>query len=678
VWVLVLVAAVTALPVPFVPQERDTCAAAALSMVMGYHGRAVAHDEVAFALVEKELRGIRGSRLADFARERGMVAIAFAGDVGLLREHVGRGRPLILALDAGRGRYHDVVAIGFDDRRRRVIVHDPARGPSRAVGLATLARKWKATGNWALLVQPAGEPTADSSGAGQTGRPRNDSAAGRPRNDGSYEALVAEAIAAGRDGEEALAAAALERAIAIDPHRPEALTERGGLRFLQGRYGEAAEDLRRSLSRREDAYARDLLAASLQLDGRELEALAAWNPLGKPTLGALEISGITRTRDEVARREIGIERGDLLTPRALRAARRRLEETGAFDRVTLRTAPAGDGRASLEVALAERHGLGRGVLDVALTTGVNLAWKRLRVRYANLGGTGVGLGGSWRWQENREELAVQVQWPRLLGLPLVARASGFGGEQAFTLGSAFDMRRHGLDLSARIVRGDGSVATLGLRARERTFSAFHPDAPPGRLVGLEAALERRVVETRRHRLGLTARGFAALPGLGSDLRYAQADAEVRYEGVLSKVEGRTVERSVLAVRLRAGGGTQGLPVDEMYAPGISPESDLPLRAHPLASDGAIGRNPVGRSVLLGNAEWRQRVLHRPSFDVGLVAFADAARVGRAAVGSASTTLVDAGVGLRLSLLAGPTLRVDHAWGLRDGNRTLFVGLGQAF
>lgn len=670
-WPLALLLAVTALPVPFARQEKDTCAAAALAMVMGYHGRAVSHDEVASALVEKELRGIRGSRLADFARERGMVAVAFAGDVGLLREHVGRGRPLILALDAGRGRFHDVVVIGWDDARRSVIIHDPARGPSRAVALASLARKWKATGNWALLVQPAGEPTADSSGAGQAERPRNDS---------GYDAPVAEAIAAGRSGDEARAAAALERAIAIDPQRSEAFTERGGLRFLQGRYGEATEDLRRSLARHEDAYARDLLAASLQLDGRELEALAAWNPLGQPTLGALEISGIAHTRDEVARREIGIEPGDLLTPGALRAARRRLEETGVFDRVTLRTAPAGDGRASLDVALAERHGLGRGVVDVALTTGVNLAWKRLRVRYANLSGTGVSLGGSWRWQENREELAVQLQWPRPLGLPFVARASGFGGEQAYALGGAFDMRRHGLDLSARHVRGDGSVATLGLRARDRTFSAFHPDAPPGRLVGLEAALEKRLVETRRHRLGLTTRAFAALPGLGSDLRYAQADAEARYEGVLSTVEGRTVERSVLAVRLRAGAGTDGLPVDEMYAPGISPESDLPLRAHPLTIDGAIGRNPVGRSVLLGNAEWRQRVLHRTSFDVGLVAFADTARVGRVAAGSASTsaTLIDAGVGLRLSLLAGPTLRLDHAWGLRDGNRTLFVGLGQAF
>jgi hypothetical protein len=116
----------------------------------------------------------------------------------------------------------------------------------------------------------------------------------------------------------------------------------------------------------------------------------------------------------------------------------------------------------------------------------------------------------------------------------------------------------------------------------------------------------------------------------------------------------------------------------MYAPGISPESDLPLRAHPLTREGVLGVNPVGRSVLLLNAEWRQRLVHRTSWDLGVVAFSDTAWVGRPAEGSATRWLEDVGVGLRLSLLARLTLRVDHAWGLLDDRRALFVGLSQAF
>jgi tetratricopeptide (TPR) repeat protein len=542
-----------------------------------------------------------------------------------------------------------------------------------------------------------GAETADSSGEGTTGAlgmtgratgalgmTRTEGTAEAPRNDralpdaAEYDSLVAGALEAGRAERYAEAMHALDRAIALAPGRPEAWTERGGVHFLDGRYEEAVADLRRSLALRDDAYARDLLASSLHLAGRELEALAAWNPLGRPALNAVEIGGLKKTSDRVARREIGLAEGETLTVAGLRAARRRLEETGLFERITLRPQPRGDGTANLDVALAERHGLAHGPVDFLVSTGVDLAWQRLRLRYSNLGGGGVSLAASHRWQENRPETALQLQWPRPLGLPASLRLAGFRGEQAYELGGAFDMRRRGIDVGLRHVLGGGTVASAGLRLRDRAFSAARLDARPGILAGLEAGLDTRLVEGRRHRLDATARVFAAGRALGSDVGYGQADAELRYEGLLSKPEGLTVERSVLAVRVRGGWGSDGLPVDEMYAPGVSPESDLPLRAHPLTRGGVLGANPVGRSVFLVNAEWRQRLVHRASWDFGAVAFSDTSWVGRPAEGSATKWLQDVGVGLRFSLLAGPTVRVDHAWGLVDGRRTLFIGLSQAF
>jgi hypothetical protein len=681
---LVLATAI-ALPVPYVPQEKDTCGAAALAMVMGYWGREVPHGEIAAALVEEELQGIRGSRLADFARARGMSAIAFAGEWDVVREHLAKGRPVVLAIDAGRGRLHDVVALGIDDGRAEVIVHDPARGPERRIGKKDLEKRWAKSGRWALLVTPrdtdvpgpegpAGAEIADPSGPVTTEAPRDDGAA---RGD-QYEAVVARAVEAGKAERYAEAAALLDQAIAAEPERPEAWTERGGVRFLEAKYDDAAADLARSLRLRESGYTRDLLGSSLHLAGREREALEAWNAAGRPTLRAVEIGGLEKTDDRVARREIGLALGETLTLAGLRAARRRLEETGVFERVTLRPQPRGDGTADLDVALAERHGLAHGPIDFLVTTGVNLAWKRLRLRYSNVGGRGVSAGGSFRWQENRPEAVLQLQWPRPLGLPATLRLSGFRGEQAYDLGSWFDMRRRGIDLGLRHVLGGGTVASAGLRVRDRQFSAPRPDAPAGLVAGLEAGLESRLVETRRHRLDATARVFAAGRALGSDVAFRQADGELRYEAVLSRPEDLSVQRSVLAVRVRGGWGSDGLPVDEMYAPGVSPESDLPLRAHPLTRDGALGVNPVGRSVVLVNAEWRQRLLHRSSWDLGAVAFSDNAGVFRAASGSASGWLHDVGVGLRYSLLAGPTIRIDHAWGRVDGRRTLFVGLSQAF
>ena len=149
---LLVAAASALLEVPFVPQQKDTCAAASLAMVMQYWQAPAEHDEIAAALLSPELHGIAGSRLTDFARERGFQAIAYEGDAENLREYVGKGRPLIVAWKMGRTRYHDVVVVGFQDDA--VVVNDPDAGPGRAVPAKTFEKRWAGAGHWTLLVLP--------------------------------------------------------------------------------------------------------------------------------------------------------------------------------------------------------------------------------------------------------------------------------------------------------------------------------------------------------------------------------------------------------------------------------------------------------------------------------------------------------------------------------------------
>ena len=151
----ILAAALAAhLEVPFVPQQKDTCGAAALSMVLRYWGQDATHDAIAGELKEPELRGIAGSKLAAYAAGRGMTAVPHSGDVAHLRAYVAKGYPMIVAWGLGRGRYHDVVVIGFDDAKGDVIVHDPARGAARPVDVKTFAKRWAAAGHWTLIVAP--------------------------------------------------------------------------------------------------------------------------------------------------------------------------------------------------------------------------------------------------------------------------------------------------------------------------------------------------------------------------------------------------------------------------------------------------------------------------------------------------------------------------------------------
>ncbi len=149
---LALILTTSSLGVPFVSQHKDTCGAAALAMVLRYWKEDVSQDDVARALVRPELHGIAGSRLAEFARGRGLEAVTYRGDMAQLRDFLGKGRPLIVAWHLGGSRYHDVVVVGFDDERGAVLVNDPAAGASRAVSVVKFEKRWAGAGYWTLLV----------------------------------------------------------------------------------------------------------------------------------------------------------------------------------------------------------------------------------------------------------------------------------------------------------------------------------------------------------------------------------------------------------------------------------------------------------------------------------------------------------------------------------------------
>ena len=141
------------LAVPFVPQQKDTCGAASLTMVMRYWGDDVTHDQVAATIVEAEKPGIAGSRLEAFARGRGYFALAYEADAAQLRESLAKGRPLIVALRVAGGFDHDVVVTGMDGKGD-VRLHDPALGRDRQMARAEFEERWTGAGHWALLVLP--------------------------------------------------------------------------------------------------------------------------------------------------------------------------------------------------------------------------------------------------------------------------------------------------------------------------------------------------------------------------------------------------------------------------------------------------------------------------------------------------------------------------------------------
>jgi predicted double-glycine peptidase len=147
------------LDVPFVPQERNACGAASISMIMQYWsvGDPGAADPLLIQelLYSEEAKGIYAGDMQTYLQQQGFSTFAFKGEWSDLRQHLARGRPLIVCLGNRAGSpLHYVVVVGLDLQRERVLLNDPARKKLVQMDRKRFENSWKTTDNWTLLALP--------------------------------------------------------------------------------------------------------------------------------------------------------------------------------------------------------------------------------------------------------------------------------------------------------------------------------------------------------------------------------------------------------------------------------------------------------------------------------------------------------------------------------------------
>lgn len=150
--------------VPFVPQPRDGCGAASLSMVMKYwaqqqHQPAPPASDVAaiqHQLYSPRLHGITPEAMETYLRQHGFLAFAIDGQWSDLMQQLSKGRPVIVALrPRGQTELHYVVIAGIDPENAQVMMNDPAVRKLLAQDRAAFEKDWSATHDWMLLAVPA-------------------------------------------------------------------------------------------------------------------------------------------------------------------------------------------------------------------------------------------------------------------------------------------------------------------------------------------------------------------------------------------------------------------------------------------------------------------------------------------------------------------------------------------
>ena len=151
------------LDVPFVKQEKDGCGAASVAMVMQYwqkqQGSAASESAEAAHILRKlysaEARGIFASDLESYLKQQRFHTFSFAASWDDLRQHVEKGRPLIVATKPpGDAPLHYMVVTGVDSQRQLVMVNDPAGRKLLKMDRPTFEKQWSAAGSWTLLAVP--------------------------------------------------------------------------------------------------------------------------------------------------------------------------------------------------------------------------------------------------------------------------------------------------------------------------------------------------------------------------------------------------------------------------------------------------------------------------------------------------------------------------------------------
>lgn len=141
--------------IPFFHQQKNGCGAASVAMVAHYWkpDAAPPPEAVYDRLIDAEHKGIQLAAMKSYFEEIGFQAFTLRGEWADLDRHLAKGRPIIVALKAGRSpRLHFAVLTGVDGQH--VWLNDPTRRSTQRTSRARFEKQWSGAEHWMLLASP--------------------------------------------------------------------------------------------------------------------------------------------------------------------------------------------------------------------------------------------------------------------------------------------------------------------------------------------------------------------------------------------------------------------------------------------------------------------------------------------------------------------------------------------
>ena len=157
------------LDVPFVRQDKNLCGAASVSMILQYWHNASptggsievpSFPDIAEALRSSESKGVFGSQMKAYLASLRYQVFVFKGQWEDVKNHISKGRPLVVGLGNRGALDHYVVVTGWNDPENVVLVNDPAQRKLLKLDRKNFQKSWEQTACWTLLALPPSLPVA--------------------------------------------------------------------------------------------------------------------------------------------------------------------------------------------------------------------------------------------------------------------------------------------------------------------------------------------------------------------------------------------------------------------------------------------------------------------------------------------------------------------------------------